>query len=231
MTTHAMILAAGHGTRLAPLTWTQPKALIRVADKPLIVHVIEQICRAGIKHIVINLGHRGHLIRQLLGDGQFFNVSIAYSYEPPDGLYLAGGGIKAALKHLGSSPFVLASADIWSNIDIGQLKLHQPYDAQLVVINHAREKKDFSMNQNLIGVQENLQWTFAGVALCRPSLFASLTHRATLMDALLPAINNQRVSGWSHRGKWVNVGDLKRLDLARQLAASQIDIKKDNNAD
>ena len=115
-----MILAAGYGKRLRPLTDLTPKPLLSIGSKPLIVHHLEKLATAGIKEVVINLGHLGSKIHQFLGNGSTWGVSIEYSDEGPDPLE-TGGGMTKALPLLGEDTFLLVNGDVWTNLDFSML--------------------------------------------------------------------------------------------------------------
>ncbi len=120
----AMILAAGRGERLRPLTDTTPKPLLEVGGKPLIEHHLERLAAAGFREVVINLSHLGDKIRETLGNGSAWGLNIRYSPEPPGALD-TGGGIKQALPLLGDSPFAVINGDVFSFLPAGKTKSHQ----------------------------------------------------------------------------------------------------------
>ena len=115
-----MILAAGYGKRLRPLTDQTPKPLISIGGKPMIVHHLEKLAKAGIKEVVINLGHLGFKIPEYLGDGTDYGLSIAYSDEGPEPLE-TGGGMTKALPLLGKETFLIVNGDVWTDMDYSQI--------------------------------------------------------------------------------------------------------------
>ena len=212
----AMILAAGRGERMRPLTDRTPKPLLPVAGKPLIVWHLERLVRAGIRDIVINHAHLGEQIEALLGDGGAWGASIRYSAEPVGALETAGG-IALALPLLGPEPFLVVNGDIYCEFDFSALPPLAAADlAHLVLVanpeHHAHG--DFALDGNRVATGGALL-TFAGIGLYRPLLFAAIASgaRAALAPLLRQAIADHRVSGQRHDGRWVDVGTPQRLEL------------------
>lgn len=224
----AMILAAGRGERMRPLTDTLPKPLVKVGDKSLIVHHIERLVAAGISDIVINHAHLGDQIEAALGNGSAFSANIVYSPEPSGGLETAGGIIQA-LPLLGEQAFLLVNGDVWTDYDFSQLAKHQLHDflAHLLMVKNPPQKTqgDFFLNDNLLSnageaVQEadkQKALTFAGISMLSPQLFAGLEtgHRA-LAPLFREAMNQSLVSGEFYDGDWEDVGTIGRLKALRQ---------------
>ena len=148
--TVAMILAAGRGERMRPLTDHTPKPLLTVHDKPLIVWHIERLKKAGISQLVINHAHLGEQIEHALGDGSSFGVSIAYS--PEDTALETGGGIARALPLLGEQPFLVVNGDVWTDIDSASLALDEDDLAHLVLVSNPSHnpKDDFALTNNRV---------------------------------------------------------------------------------
>jgi len=209
-----MILAAGRGERMRPLTDRTPKPLLPVAGKPLIVWHLERLARAGIRDLVINHAHLGDQIEALLDDGSAWGVAIRYSVEPHGALETAGG-IANALPLLGDAPFLVVNGDIWCDLDFAALPNLAERDlAHLVLVpnppHHA--DGDFALeNGRVRGVPPRL--TFSGVGVYRPDLFAAIERgqRARLAPILRAAMDDDRVSGQIHNGRWVDVGTPERL--------------------
>ena len=209
-----MILAAGRGERMRPLTDRTPKPLLPVAGKPLIVWHLERLAQAGIRDIVINHAHLGDQIEALLDDGAAWGVSIRYSEEPPGALETAGG-IANALPLLGGNPFLVVNGDIWCDPDFTTRPGLAGHDlAHLVLVANPAHNTggDFDLRAGrVLGAPPRL--TFAGIGLYRPELFASLERGkpAKLAPLLREAMAADRVSGHLHAGRWVDVGTPERL--------------------
>ena len=209
-----MILAAGRGERMRPLTDRTPKPLLPVAGKPLIVWHLERLARAGIRDIVINHAHLGDQIEALLDDGAAWGVSIRYAGEPPGALETAGG-IANALPLLSSDPFLVVNGDIWCDLDFATLPALADHDlAHLVLVPNPRHNAggDFDLKDNrVVGAPPRL--TFAGIGIYRPALFAAVARGqpAKLAPLLREAMAADRVSGQTHTGRWVDVGTPERL--------------------
>jgi MurNAc alpha-1-phosphate uridylyltransferase len=233
----AMILAAGRGERMRPLTDHTPKPLLQAGGKPLIVWHIERLVRAGITDLVINHAHLGAQIEQALGDGSQFGATIRYSDE---GTALeTAGGIAFALPLLGEEPFAVVNGDIYCDYDFSHLPaqaaaLTASADmAHLVLVDNPEHnpKGDFLLHTGrLVPTNDqrlttnDLPLTFSGIGLYKPSLFTSIPRgtKAPLAPLLREQIAAGRVSGEHHRGRWVDVGTPQRLDeLDKQLRATQ----------
>ena len=223
MTTTAMILAAGRGERLRPLTDHTPKPLIEVGGKPLIEHHLERLAAAGIQRVVINLAHLGEQIRAHLGDGERWGLTIEYSMEgerAEDALETAGG-IRQALDRLGER-FLLVNGDVLADIDYAELLRRDLSDASLahllLVDNPPHNPSgDFALGDNRLETQGDDRLTYAGIGLFQRALFADLpTGRRALGPVLREAIDAGQVSGEHHRGDWLDVGTKERLAEARR---------------
>ena len=164
----AMILAAGYGKRLRPLTDHTPKPLVPVGGKPLIVHHLEKIAQAGIREVVINLGHLGSKIPEALGNGNTWGLSIEYSDEGPDPLE-TGGGLTKALPLLGSETFLLVNGDVWCDLDFRTVPSTLESDDQallyLVPRPAWRDRGDFSLESGRVTESPNPAFLYAGIAL------------------------------------------------------------------
>ena len=213
-----MILAAGRGERMRPLTDRTPKPLLTVGGIALIEHTIRRLRVAGYRNLVINLGHLGEQIEACLGDGDALGVSIRYSREPPGALETAGG-IREALHLLGSEPFLVINADIWCDHPLRPPALVTKALAHLVLVANPEHHSqgDFTLRDGWLGLAGGLRHTFAGIGWYRPDLFAGLPPgRRTLAPLLRDAIAAGRVTGELHRGDWVDVGTPARLRLLDQ---------------
>jgi len=209
----AMILAAGRGERMRPLTDHTPKPLLPVLGKPLISYTLEQLAAAGFTEIVINHAHLGKQIEQQLGNGQQFGVSIAYSPEP-EALETAGG-IANALPLLGNEVFLVVNGDIATDFPFAQLR-QQPVDlAHLVLINNPDHHPtgDFCLAEDgkLTG-PNGPKHTFSGIGLYHPDLFKhTAPGKSKLAPLLHQAIADGRASGQYHPGFWMDIGTPQRL--------------------
>jgi len=210
--TVAMILAAGRGERMRPLTDHTPKPLLTVHDKPLIVWHIERLKKAGISQLVINHAHLGEQIEHALGDGSSFGVSIAYS--PEETALETGGGIARALPLLGEQPFLVVNGDVWTDINYSELALSEDDLAHLVLVNNPSHNPngDFALNNDRVTSDGANKLTFSGVGLYQPSLFvAQPEERFPLAPLLREAMSLSKVSGFHHRGVWMDIGTPERL--------------------
>jgi MurNAc alpha-1-phosphate uridylyltransferase len=211
----AMLLAAGRGERMRPLTDTCPKPLLQVAGKPLIVWHLERLAAGGIHDVVINLSWLGEQIAAALGDGSAHGVRIAYSREPWPALE-PGGGLLQALPLLGEGPFLLVNGDVFTDIDVARLTIAPNDLAQLVLVPNPEyhPKGDFWLRGGRIGSNGGERLTYAGVAMLRAELFAGAqAGRFPLLPWLLRARDAGRLGGQKHTGQWVDIGTPERLAL------------------
>lgn len=216
-----MILAAGRGERMRPLTDHTPKPLLPVAGKPLIVWHIERLARAGIRDLVINHAHLGQQIELALGDGSAWGVQIRYSPEGEGRALETGGGIFHALHLLDGRPFMVINADIWCDIDPAHLTLGPGDLAHLVMVDNPphHPRGDFHLVGGRLHAQGEPRLTFSGVGIYHPALFDTCTPGAFPLAPLLrAAMHAGRVSGERHGGQWVDVGTPQRLaEIERTL--------------
>lgn len=209
----AMILAAGEGRRMQPLTDDYPKALLEVHGKPLIVYQIESLARAGIKELVINHGRLGELIEKRLGNGEKYNVSIQYSAEGNSPLETAGG-IKYALPLLGSEPFIAVNADVWTDYDFTLLPRYLNNLAHLIVVDNPEHHRqgDFNLHQGQLTTDTGTRYTFSGVGVYSPDLFSTCPDAAyPLAPLLVEAIAKGQVTADHYSGTWLDIGTPERL--------------------
>lgn len=210
----AMILAAGRGERMRPLTDTQPKPLLQAAGKAIIQYTIEQLVSAGFTEIVINIAHLGQQIKQQLGNGAQFNASLSYSDEGKKALETAGGIINA-LPLLGQEPFLVVNGDIANNFPF-QTLLNKKIDlAHLVLITNPEHhpEGDFHLSQNqLLSVQGQPTLTYSGIGLFHPDLFKNTPPgKIKLAPLLRQAMTQQQVTGEKFNGFWMDIGTPERL--------------------
>ena len=211
-----MILAAGRGERMRPLTDTTPKPLLPVAGKPLIVWHLERLARSGFRDVVINHAHLGDQIEALLADGSAWGLSIRYSAEPAGALETAGG-IANALPLLEDAPFLAVNGDIFCDWDFG--RAHQALAAAdlahlVLVANPSHHSAgDFALEDGRVAADGPAMHTFAGIGVYRPHLFAGIERGkpAKLAPLLRIAMAEHSVSGEFHAGRWVDVGTPQRL--------------------
>lgn len=214
----AMILAAGRGERMRPLTDRTPKPLLQVGGKPLIAWHLERLAAAGFREVVINHAHLGAQIEATLGDGSQFGLRIAYSPEPPGALETAGG-IAQALPLLGAAPFLVVNGDTFSDWDVAQApRIAAALDedlAHLVLVPNPEHHPhgDFALNEGRVSAAGAAKLTFSGTGIYRPGLFNAIVSgsRAKLAPLLIEAMNAQRVTGSRHDGRWTDVGTPQRL--------------------
>lgn len=217
-----MLLAAGRGERLRPLTDQIPKALVEAGGKPLIGWHLERLARAGFRDAVINVSHLGERIVERLGDGRGYGLRLRYSRER-ERLETAGG-IANALPLLGAEPFLLVNADVYCECDFGRLR-DLPLGerlAYLVLVPNPphRAEGDFSLRNGAVGDAASPRYTYAGVALMKPALVAPVKpgEKAPLGPLLREAAKRGQIGGELYEGLWQDVGTLERLaELEAQL--------------
>lgn len=217
----AMILAAGRGERLRPLTDEIPKPLIEVAGKSLIEYHLTNLAAAGFKEIIINTAWLAEKIHQKLGNGETYGVTIQYSDES-EALETAGGIINA-LPLIGDNPFLVVNGDIWCDFDFSTLPtLENGIQAHLVLVNNPEhnEKGDFSLQEKHLINKGDPMYTYSGFGIYSPSFFAEqLPGRTPLAPIIRDKINNNLISGEYYNGLWTDVGTLERLlELEDQLS-------------
>jgi MurNAc alpha-1-phosphate uridylyltransferase len=217
----AMILAAGRGERLRPLTDTTPKPLIKVGGRSLIEHHLENLAQTGFREVVINLAHLGDTIRDTLGNGSTWGLNIHYSQEPPGALD-TGGGIGQALPLLGESPFAIINGDVYSQYPLARLRAIKCSHAHLVLVPNPGHNPDgdFILQGGHIKADaepnEQARFTFSGISVYHPRFFASAPGgKYSVVPMLRAAAALQRVTGEVYRGDWHDIGTLERLEHLR----------------
>lgn len=213
----AMILAAGRGERMRPLTDHTPKPLLQVAGRPLIEHTLLALTRAGFNDIVINTAWLGEQIEARLGDGSRFGIRLGYSREST--LLETGGGIHQALSLLGAEPFLVVNGDVASDYPFGQLPTSPEGLAHLVLVDNPSHHPDgdFGLNAGRVENTGCPRLTFSGIGVYRPQLFADCQPgRFPLAPLLRQAIDHAQVSGEHYPGFWLDVGTVERLRLLEQ---------------
>ena len=216
----AMILAAGRGNRMRPLTDHTPKPLLAAGGRTLIEHQIVKLAAAGFTDIVVNHAHLGEQIEAHLGDGARHGVSIRYSAEGHGRALETGGGIFRALPLLtdGSAPFLVTNGDVWCDFDYARLADDPPLAdsdlARLVLVDNPGHHAggDFALAGERVTRQGAARLTFAGIGVYRPALFAGCAPGAfPLAPLLFAAMDRDQVAGLRHAGRWVDVGTPERL--------------------
>ena len=222
----AMVLAAGRGERMRPLTDHTPKPLLPAGGKPLIAWHLERLAAAGFREVVINHAHLGGQIEAALGDGAPWGLTIRYSPEPPGALETAGG-IAHALPLLGDAPFLVVNGDIWCDWDFKRARALADRAAHLVMVANPAHHAggDFGLaGDKVVFAQDGETFTYAGIGVFSPAFFASVPRGAVmkLRPLLDAAIAAGTLSGERHAGRWVDVGTAQRLaELDRELKAKQ----------
>ncbi len=229
----AMILAAGLGTRMRPLTLDTPKPLLKIADQPMIEHHILRLKAAGFTHLVINHAWLGEQIEAHLGDGQRLGVEIVYSAEQ-EPLETAGGIAKALpmLSPDGQTPFAVINGDIYCDYPFAQLPLtlEAPKMAHLVLVDNPAHNPagDFALQAGSVVDDSDESevisaLTFSGISVLSPALFDGIHsgEKAALAPLLRAAISEGKVSGEHHSGYWVDVGTPERLTEVDQFVREQ----------
>lgn len=223
----AMILAAGFGERLRPLTATTPKPLLVVGGKPLIQYHIEKLAAAGVRDLVINTAWLGEKIESFLGDGDALGVRIAWSREGSP--LETGGGISRALPLLGADPFLVINGDVWTDFSLRALttmEWPQDGDAHLVLVPNPPHHSggDFGLDaRGRVALNRAEALTFSGVSVMRPELFAGYradAEKFPLRPVLDAAIRRNRVSGEFYAGRWCDVGTVERLRALDEFLCS-----------
>jgi MurNAc alpha-1-phosphate uridylyltransferase len=214
---HAMVLAAGRGERMRPLTDETPKALLPVRGKPLIVHHLEAMAASGVREVVINLAWLGERIRAALGDGRAWGLTIRYSDEAPQALE-TGGGIFQALPWLGSGPFLVVNGDVYTDFQLASLHIAADAWAQLLLVPNPLHNRvgDFALEHGQVLEQGQPRWTYSGIGLFRPELFQGcVPGRFPLRPLLHRAMAAGRLRGQLYMGEWSDVGTPERLAALR----------------
>jgi len=216
--TTAMVLAAGRGERLRPLTDTQPKALVEVHGVSLLERQLERLRLAGVDRVVINLGWFGESIVERIGDGSRFGMQAVYSPEY-DNVLETGGGICRALPMLGGEPFWVLNADVFTDFSLPPPHVPPGCLGHLVLVPVPEYKScgDFDLVGGKVRKAADPGWLFSGMAIYRPELFSGAGEgRFPLAPLLLAAANRGQLSGEIYRGIWEDVGSIDRLERLNQ---------------
>lgn len=211
----AMVLAAGRGERMRPLTDREPKPLLRVGGRRLIEYHLERLASGGFRDIVINTAWLGDMIETALETGERYGLSITYSHERPEALE-TGGGIFNALPLLGSAPFLLVNGDVWTDIDFGALRREPPRGslAHLVLVPNPPQhmRGDFVLDGHRIQDGEGERHTYSGIGIYTAEFFEGSTPgKFPLLPLLKRAIAQHALTGELHEGQWYDIGTIERL--------------------
>lgn len=210
----AMILAAGRGERMRPLTDSLPKPLLTVNDKALIVYHIEKLSTAGFEEIIINIAHLGYKIPEALGDGSRWGITIRYSDEQVSGALESAGGIVNAMNLLGDEPFLVVNGDVFcdydfnASFDLGQNLAH------LILVKNPKHNPngDFGLESACVLNEAEEKYTFSGIAYYNPKMFQGLkAQKSALAPLLRKQIELKNISGELFHGLWHDIGTPERL--------------------
>ena len=213
----AMILAAGRGERMRPLTDTTPKALLDVMGESLLERHLRMLARCGINNVVINLHWLGEQIIERIGDGHRYGLQVTYSPES-DGALESAGGMQRALPMLGKKPFWAVNADVFTDIDLPEVSLADNVMAHLLLVPTPdyKARGDFDLQDGMLKASDNPVFTYSGIALYRPEFFRELKAGRTPLPPLLVAGANAGVISASMLdGAWADIGTVERLDALR----------------
>jgi MurNAc alpha-1-phosphate uridylyltransferase len=209
----AMVLSAGRGERLRPLTETTPKALVEVRGRSLLERHLDNLAAAGVDTVVINLGWLGEKIAERIGSGGDYGLNVIYSPEN-DNILETGGGIQRALPLLGRDPFLVVNADIYTDMPMPPSEIARSDTGHLVLVPRPahKERGDFDLQAGRIRESDSAAFTFSGVAVYRPEFFADCNPgRFPLAPMLRAAAREDRLAGSLYEGVWEDVGTPERL--------------------
>lgn len=211
-----MILAAGRGERMRPLTDHIPKPLLEVAGKPLIIWHLEKLAKANFEEVIINHAHLGGMIEAYVGDGSRWNLKITYSREGSP--LETAGGIKKALPLIGDQPFLVVNADIYTDFNFATIKNRNLNDCKghLVMVKNPKQHPDgdFFLQNNQIEREGKERLTFSGIAIYQPKIFEDINIEpvAKLAPILKKLIDAECISGEAYQGLWFDIGTPERLN-------------------
>lgn len=219
----AMILAAGRGERMRPLTDNTPKPLLKVAGKPLIEYHLHALHDAGVKEVIVNVAYLGGKIIDALGDGRAYRLNVTYSDEGNTPLETAGGIIHA-LPQLGHEPFLIVNADIWTDFSFQSLPRQLSSLAHLVMVDNPdhHPQGDFALADGILHAEGEHKLTYSGIGLYHPALFAGCEPgKRPLLPLLQKAMRAGKVSGQHFTGRWLDIGTPERLQALNSLLVSR----------
>lgn len=210
----AIILAAGLGQRMRPLTDCIPKPLLPVGKITLIEYHIQALAKAGIKEIIINISYHPEQFLEKLGDGSRYGVNITYSREPEQDPLEVGGGIFQALPLLGNAPFIGVSADLWTDYSFIDLPQTLSGLAHLVLVDNPyhHQKGDYSLKDNHVILPQEKTYNFAGIGVYDPKLWQDCkAGKFQIAPLFISAIKKNLITGEYYNGIWKNIGTVKQL--------------------
>lgn len=213
----AMILAAGRGERLRPLTDHTPKPLVEVAGQTLISYHLQHLAQAGFREVVINIAHLGEKIKMAVGDGSQWGLQIHYSAEPENALD-TGGGIRQALQWLGNTPFAVINADIFTDYPMARLRAVKCNHAHVIMVaNPAHHPQgDWGINVGRMDPDGEPRFTFSGISVYHPHFFESTdAGRFSVVPMLVDAARQKHITAELYRGIWHDIGTPERLQNLR----------------
>ena len=221
-----VILSAGHGTRMLPLTKNTPKPLLKVGDLSLIEHHLVRLEKLGFTNIVINIAYLGEQIRKTLGNGTNYGLKIDYSDEAETGALETAGGLKAALPLIKSDPFIVVNADIWTDYDFSSLLSNSVHEGACLVLTNNPEHNpngDFGLstpsNQSpsVLNTSNTNRYTYSGIGLYSKPMFEKISSGKQALGPLLRSLCEQKkITGTIHKGLWKDIGTPERLEQIRQ---------------
>lgn len=219
----AMVLAAGRGERMRPLTEVTPKPLLKAGGEALIERHLHALQAAGIREVIINIAYLGKKIVDALGDGRAFGLKVTYSDEGEAPLE-AAGGIVHALPQLGHEPFLIVNADIWTDFPFQSLPERLNGLAHLVMVDNPDHHPcgDFALNNGVLRLDGLRKLTYSGIGLYHPAMFQGYAPgKRPLLPLLQKAMRTTSVSGQHYTGRWLDIGTPERLQALDSLLVSR----------
>jgi len=222
----AMILAAGRGRRLGTLGDVMPKSLLPVQDKPIVVHLIERLARAGFSDIVMNVAYQSQKIMNTLKTGRQYGVNLVYSVE--EQALGTGGGIVHAKFLLGDSPVLIVNADVWTDFPFEKLRSVDPKSAHLVLVNNPNHHSqgDYVLRDGYIFSEGVPKLTFSGIGVYHPAIFYDYVHqngesKFRIPDVLLAHMKQSTVTGECYAGIWEDIGTVERYEALKDVLSEK----------
>lgn len=222
-----MILAAGRGKRLSPITDTIPKPLLPVAGKPLVVHLIERLVQAGITDIVINVSYLAKIMIDTLGDGSTFGAAIEYSLEEVEGGLETGGGVIQALPLLGEDPFLVISGDLFTDYPFEKLPKQFDGLAHLIMVDNPdfHSCGDYYFSGTHLVEESAVRLTYASMGVFKPELFKNINiKKIKLAYVIEPEISEGNISAEHFHGEWFNIGTSEQLQEVQQYVTKPVEV-------
>ena len=223
--TSVFILSAGHGTRMMPLTRDTPKPLLKVGTHSLIEHHLIRLKAQGFFNIIINIAYLGDQIRNTLGDGSEFGLSITYSDEADTGALETAGGIKSACHLINSDTFLVINADIWTDFEFSSLLTPLDKKIRLVMVNNPLHNPEGDFGISETGLLQNIgpnKLTFSGIGLYKKSIFENLSPgKQALAPIFRSLIDENEMEGITFNGQWQDIGTPERLNDINRIYAKK----------